>query len=419
MTGLSRFANYSFIRSDILIEHLEEADFLLGLRQEALRSPDFDLTALAQLERRLDAHLDGLVVGGERTLYELSPELSADDPWRVAAMAAALLALNDDDARRQVLALVPDDGTHASPGIAEALRYLPLHPDVERELLGWLESPAPGRLALAWEVLGFHRVAIAANPAPLVAHEDPAVRGAVAAAIGCGQHRHPDLLAGLWRDEDAAVRMRTGQARVRSGDPALLPDLREAISSPQSPAPWEIELLACLGDATDAALLAARLTDGTLEPHQSEAVVGGLATLGLPESVPALLNAIEGDPSLAPAAGQAFARITGLELPPAQEEELTEEEENESFEDLRPRPDPAGCRELWADLADSAAPEVRWRGGEELDSEQWLAQPDGGDLLTRREEITRLCYAEPDAWRGLELDAPAARQRDWKVEEPS
>jgi|GEM_PF-3433722 len=419
MTRLSRFANYSFIRSDILVEHLEEADFLLGLRQRALASPDFDLPALAKLERRLDAHLDGLALGGERTRHELAAGLTADDPWRVAAMAAGMLAMDDRGASAQVLDLVPEDAAHPSPGVAVALRYLPLQPEVQQKLVSWLEDKAPGRLALAWRILGSHGVAIAADPATAADHDDPAVRAAVAEALGYGQTPRMDLLARLWRDEDLEVRHQAALSRARIGDPDLLTNLRETIGATEQPPSWEIELLACLGDRSDVDLLVRMVAEAPPDAPHAEAAIDGLATLGLAEAVPALLTAMEGAVPLATAAGQAFVRITGLELPALPETEVSPEEEDETFEDLRPRPDPVRCRELWAELADAWASETRWRQGKELDSASWLAQPADGDLLTRREEITRLRYYEPAAWSTLELDARADRQQGWTSKEPS
>ena len=48
---------------DILEEHAEEAAFIWVMRQGALRSWNYDLKDLAELEERLFAHLDGLLIG--------------------------------------------------------------------------------------------------------------------------------------------------------------------------------------------------------------------------------------------------------------------------------------------------------------------------------------------------------------------
>jgi len=417
MTRLSRQANYSFIRTDILIEHLEEADFLFGLRNRAVSSPDFDMRALAKLERRLDAHLDGLALGGERTLYALAPELAAEDPWRVTAMAGGLLTMGRDGPQQQVFDLVPAEGGFPSPAIAAALKYLPLEAGVEKRLQRWLDSPEPGPLALAWDVLGFHRVMPAADPVPASKHDDPAVRAAVVTAVGRLHHPdHKEVLVGLRQDTDPQVRRRAAEARAQVGDPDLLADLREARSSAEGMSGWEVALLASLGDPADVEFLTGMLTDEALAAPLAETVMAGLATLGRLEAVPALLAAME-RADLAAAAGQAFVRITGLDLPVLPEVEPSPEQEDASFEDLRPQPDPGLCRDLWTEKGNDWPPAKRWRHGLELDSQGWIAQPDDGDLLTRREEITRLCYNQPLAWSTLELDAPVARQRAWTLKE--
>jgi hypothetical protein len=49
---------------NILEEHLEEADFLWSHRQSALTDRHSTLHRLAEIEERLLAHLDGLVLSG-------------------------------------------------------------------------------------------------------------------------------------------------------------------------------------------------------------------------------------------------------------------------------------------------------------------------------------------------------------------
>src|SRR5262245_29573732 len=81
-------------RWDILEEHLDEAEFLWGMWEHALRAPNYDLDEVARgPEERLLAHLDGLVAGGPAVAPRLLvPALDAREPHRVAAAAAALLA---------------------------------------------------------------------------------------------------------------------------------------------------------------------------------------------------------------------------------------------------------------------------------------------------------------------------------------
>src|SRR3989304_1971049 len=80
---------------DILEEHLEEADFLWQQRQNALYDRVYNLNDLAELEERLLAHLDGLVLGEKEAWKLLEPKLSNGEEGEV--FSAAFVALDSRD----------------------------------------------------------------------------------------------------------------------------------------------------------------------------------------------------------------------------------------------------------------------------------------------------------------------------------
>ena len=55
----------SRILTHIIEQHAEEASFLWILRDNAVRAPHYDLEDLAELDGRIEAHLDGLRIAGE------------------------------------------------------------------------------------------------------------------------------------------------------------------------------------------------------------------------------------------------------------------------------------------------------------------------------------------------------------------
>src|SRR5688572_13505076 len=82
---------------DVVEEHLDEAAFMLELRDDAMDSPAYTLDGLISgPEQRFRAHIDGLVIGGPEVattlLHPTIEEGGDDDPYRVAAAASALLA---------------------------------------------------------------------------------------------------------------------------------------------------------------------------------------------------------------------------------------------------------------------------------------------------------------------------------------
>ena len=51
--------------ADIISQHAEEASFLWLLRDNAVRDPHYSLEDLAELDERVEAHVDGLRIAGE------------------------------------------------------------------------------------------------------------------------------------------------------------------------------------------------------------------------------------------------------------------------------------------------------------------------------------------------------------------
>ncbi|MCA9139367.1 MAG: hypothetical protein KDB00_21480, partial [Planctomycetales bacterium] len=75
---------------DILTEHLEEIEFLWSQRTEAIRSPDYSVRELLELDDRIDAHLQGLLVGGEHCVEFAVPLLQEGDRFMAFAGAWCL-----------------------------------------------------------------------------------------------------------------------------------------------------------------------------------------------------------------------------------------------------------------------------------------------------------------------------------------
>lgn len=83
---------------DVVEEHLDEAEFLAEQWHAARRSPDYTLEELRDgPERRLMAHVDGLVVNGAVALEQVAWPVVREggEPPRVAAAALALLQAGD------------------------------------------------------------------------------------------------------------------------------------------------------------------------------------------------------------------------------------------------------------------------------------------------------------------------------------
>jgi len=113
----------SRIRPDILDEHAEEIEILWARRRDALWSHRETLESLEDLERRLDAHIDGLALDAEGAHECFARGLEGDDADAAFAAAAALLRQRTAGARERVHAAEKTASAGARRGIHEAIGF--------------------------------------------------------------------------------------------------------------------------------------------------------------------------------------------------------------------------------------------------------------------------------------------------------
>jgi uncharacterized protein (TIGR02270 family) len=148
-------AQQPHVMMDILEEHFEELEFLWQQRQEALRSPEYTLPEVAELEERIEAHVDGLVLAGAAAIPILEAGLGEDDPLIVASAAYVLLRLDRDDAFDMVIAALLEAEGPRLDGLREALCLGPIG-RIESRLRDAALSATVAIGAAAAESLAFH-----------------------------------------------------------------------------------------------------------------------------------------------------------------------------------------------------------------------------------------------------------------------
>lgn len=161
----------------VLKEHLEQLQMLWDQRQHALYDPDYLRDDVAQLDTRLEAHVDGLLVADEAAQALLEEALSGDEPAGVFAAAYVLLRRNQQAAADAVLAAFREAEAERLDALRLALCYGPIEMIVEA--LQQLTTARPSTIAAAaLEALVHHRELDQASPllAPHYADEDPTVR---------------------------------------------------------------------------------------------------------------------------------------------------------------------------------------------------------------------------------------------------
>ncbi|MCR3820806.1 hypothetical protein K3000_13185, partial [Pseudomonas aeruginosa] len=108
----------------VIDQHVEEAGFLAGLRDHAVRAPHYDLAHLLDLDNRIEAHLDALQIGGLRSLDLVLKALDTNAEGEV--FVAAILVFRGTN------------GT-ALAQLCEHLRRFPEGARFFAAALGWLD----------------------------------------------------------------------------------------------------------------------------------------------------------------------------------------------------------------------------------------------------------------------------------------
>jgi uncharacterized protein (TIGR02270 family) len=330
------------IRMDVLEEHFAEAAFLWSQWERALLSPTFDLSDTADLEERLLAHLDGLVLGGEIVAGELLlPALETDDAGRISAAAFALLASGDNRQLEETLAVFDGGDAVQRSGVGRALG-LSGRQDLEAVLRKRLTADEVELQALAFQVLAFR------GAAPAETRVEWLYRGEASQVIAALQDPSPlprelvqAVLPQLLVDPRPGVREAAMTAGLIAGSRSAWKACRKVAEEAGEGRRQALVALALGGAAQDTEWLVGLLRQEALRAD----VLWALGFTGQALAAEACLPCMA-DEKVAGLAGEAFSAITGLKLegryrmpPPEEEEPLIPLDEEDLDADLVPGPE--------------------------------------------------------------------------------
>lgn len=401
-------------RWDILEEHLDEAAFLQGMWERALRAPQYSLSQIAEgPEARMLAHLDGLVVGGPPVAERLLlPALRTEEPGVAFAAAFALVEGNPDHVSAVLSALDPAKAAPAA-ALLRALALAP-SPELDQRLLAVLPRAGNKQLQLL-EPFAYRRLDPGLRLEALVASSEPNQQ-----ALG---FRVAGLLPGrldpsAWKDGLSSPEAVVRGAALRSG---MVLGIRgtfasaEAIVSGREPGFETAALLLGLsGDEKSVLALVPALADDSV----ATAAAFALGFSGRTSAANALLEAMRDD-GVAPAAAEGFAAITGLKL----DKRLTRRpkpwnpgdiEEDEPAKlgpeaDL-PHPEAEAVAAWWATARQKLDPSQRWVRGGIWNAEAVLGELEQGSAR-RRDALALDLAVRTRGQARLAWDALSARQR--------
>lgn len=297
------------IIEDIITQHAEEASFQWLLRNSAVHETHYTCKDLAELDNRVEAHLDGLRIAGDAGWEICKEALIYEEPGEV--FAAAVLAFGSGDEER--IQTVLDAGS-SDPELARAII----------SALGWL----------TWEQAERHIQSLAAS-------ESPQLRYLTLAAYAAHRKDPGHLLTDSITSSDLLLKARALKAAGELGRTDLFSSLRYNLKAEDEKcrlyAAWSMLLLGSAESVTtlqeiaikggvyaetacDAALRRMPLDTAhawlrvlSEKEHGARLAVQGAGVLGDPVAVSWLIEMMT-IPELARVAGESFSMITGLDL---------------------------------------------------------------------------------------------------------
>ena len=391
--------------TDLLQVHVEDLAFLWGQRREAIGSCKHTLREYGELNERIEAHLQGLLVAEPAALVGwLQPQLAGGDRNEVFAAAYALLRLAEPAATQ---AVVVEFSRAAGPALAGLRDALSLAPEAlfAAEMQSALDQAKPITAVSAAVVLANHRLLDGQSPrlARLLEDTDPAVcelawRAAMVtdavAPLSAPKRPFNHALG----HSAPAVRSAGWAAAAWAAQVRAMPLLRQFAASGELPA---LHWLAVLGGPEDLPLL----QKAALDMSDGASRCALLARFGHPSALNALLLWMGGsDAALAVAAGEAFTRITGAEIRGERKALPVAEDADEFTREMAPEvwfPDVPKARALMERRGAEWAAGARWCNGVRVDGEVSREQLTQFDLEARWEAAARA------AMSGHPLSAPA------------
>ena len=396
------------IINEVVLQHAEEAAFQWVLRDTAVAAPHYDVKDLAELDDKVDAHLDGLRIAGDTGWELCQEELSWQEPGEVFTAGVLTFESDVEDRIEQVLEIATQE-VELSRGLISALGWLPFE-QAKPAIKNLIESHDPARRRIGIAAASVHRQPGQPSQSGRV-NSDP------------DQWVKPNTLLNAIQHGDPLLRARAMRAAGELGRAdlavAILPHLDDKHESIRFWAAWScavlnqtraIPVLQALATTTPDGIYAERAADlasRCLPPPEAVAwqkqlaatanlrriavkVAGAIGDPGAGAGVMDWLFEVMEDqdcPECHRVAGEAYAMITGVDLayddldrdePEGFEAGPTEDENDENValdpdEDL-PWPNPDLVKARWSTQQANFSVGTRYLLGQPMNNEATLTE---------------------------------------------
>jgi uncharacterized protein (TIGR02270 family) len=411
----------SIILSEELLnidEYIDELSFLWFQRCHAIHAPNYSTQQFADLDERLEAHIDGLRVAGDEGWQLAKSALENEGPEDF--FPAAVLAIETADDRFDKLIEKVKDISEAIPGLVSALNWVSAEHLVGR-VKSMLDDPMPFKQMLGIAACALHRK----NPPNLehyITSIEPKVRARSLRIAGeLGRMDCLPLIRDCLADPKVEARFWATWSAVLLGDRSYA---LEALSA------YAIKNGAHQMRAFQLTLLAMPPENGqTLlqqlpnSPDAERLRIIGAGYIGMIQAVPWLLEQMT-LPQYARIAAEAFVNITGADfnldqleaLPPEDYEDgPTDDPDDENVElpeDIAlPWPDLEKIKLWWTKNQPRFQPNARYFFGSPVTREHCIHVLKEGFQRQRVMAAYQLCVLNPGS-QLFPTAAPAWRQKE-------
>ena len=353
--------------ADIVEQHLEEAVMLASRRMRSVRSSLQSLATLVELDCRIDAHLDGLLVDAENAWTLCAATLKFDEAGEVFVGAQVALASGISEPIQKIVEIACST-PHTLPGLISALGWLP-YPRVASLVLSLSVSEIAEHRYVAVAVQALHRVG--GDWVQKALHDKSTLLQA-RACRAVGELGRADLVPQLQvlnQSADEAVVFWSCWSAALLGDLSAVAALKRFATAPDY-----------ANDALDVVLrrLPPQAANLWLEElAQDEAnvrlIMQGAGIVGDPAFVPGLIGMLS-VPELMRIAAGAFCTITGVNLvdakldappPPENDDAPTQVDPDDDL----PWPEPQRVFAWWEKNETRFEPETRYLLGQPVTPE--------------------------------------------------
>ncbi|MDY6993244.1 MAG: TIGR02270 family protein [Pseudomonadota bacterium] len=306
------------IIAHIIEQHAEEAAFLWLLRTAAIHQPHYDLDDLAELDNRVEAHLDGLRIAGDDGWAIAKAALSLEEPGEVFTAAVLAFERTELEAIEPVLttALTQAELTQA---LVSALGWLSV------EHLKFALKPLLNTTSAQYRYLGIAAYALQrTDPGPhleaaIVDESIPLCSRALRAVGELGRYDLLPKLQHYYHAEVEAIRFWAAWSAVLLGERQYALTVLKACSLP--PAAVHLTALNLWLRCAQHHEAIQWLKHIAQNPKWTRLLIIAIGILGDPLFMPWVIQHMT-HPQWARIAGETFSFITGVDL---EEHDLTTE----------------------------------------------------------------------------------------------